>query len=139
MKYVFLLFLLVLSGGSQAQAPDVDTYYDGFFAPLVTQGKPVFFASCKLPHTRAILFFPMGEKEGKYAEFDQSGLQANGAAVELTVSNQVSVDDVMGGIAVRAAAIATINGLVKLRFQLVLPADLKKALTSPPETVCATN
>lgn len=135
MRYGLIILLMALCRPAVAQPPNINDFYDGFLAPLSAQGKSIFFTSCRLQNTiTAILYFPVGEAEGRYAEFSSVGTQNNGATISLTP--ELSADDLMGGMGYREIAMAAIRSLSKSRFELISPSDFKRALTAKPKARC---
>jgi hypothetical protein len=134
MRALLLLLLLLWATPSSAQVASIDEYYTTFLAPLARRQVAIFLAGCKLPQGKAIVFFPVGKKQGTYAEFDTDGIPVNGAGV--TVGKEIHIDDLMWGVASVKRGEAIARELLKSPSRLILPKDLKAALKSSPASSC---
>jgi hypothetical protein len=134
MRALLLLVLLLSATPSEAQMLGVEEYYAKFLAPLAQRHAPIFLARCKLSQGKAIVFYPMGDKKGAYAEFADDGTLVNGA--DVTVGKKIAIADLSDGLASIKRGRAIIEELVRSPFRLVPPQDLKSTLTSAPTRNC---
>ena len=119
-----------------ASQQDIRIFYSAFLQTLDNDGPPILFVQCLRNDTKAVLFVPLGSKNGRYGEFERNGLQANGA--EVSLSHGVAVKEYMnGGIGAYKVEDQIVNGLVNGDFRLVWPGNTKAALMSRAASTCA--
>lgn len=121
LRKVFLSGLLAISPVS----PTADTYFDGFLEPLEQSGRPILMSRCRdAKGTRWFLLVGDGLPL-RYAEFQASGAQTNGAVVEFR-NGEILPNDLMGGLGTRELQQRKIGELLSSPFQLIVPGTFRR-------------
>ena len=135
MKYALAFALLSLCAGpASAQIVDIHGYYESFMRPIEKRGASIFFTSCQEPHGRSILYFEIGKKIGQYAEFEDNGMQGNGAGI--TTTQPMRFIDLGGGVGSFEIHGQIFDGMVASGFRLIKPKEIEAALLARPTIDC---